>query len=120
MRTKQELLDRLRTYKGAEYIYTDNGYIAWQYSTGENIEIIFIESKEKGLGYGRELVREMCKIINPYYSVFVMRLASNEDAGKFYRALGFREYIIRELYKGDDAIIGVIPFAKLCQNLLIK
>lgn len=120
MRTKQELLDRLRTYKGAEYIYTDNGYIAWQYSTGENIEIIFIESREKGLGYGKELVREMCKVIKPYHSVFVVRLSSNEDAGKFYRALGFREFLISELYRGDDAIIGVIPFEKLCQNLSIK
>lgn len=120
MRTKQELLDRLRTYKGAEYIYTDDGYIAWQYSTGENIEIIFIEAKEKGLGIGRKLVTEMCKVINPYHSVFVIRLASNEEAGKFYRSLGFREYIIRELYRGDDAIIGVVPFAKLCQNLLIN
>lgn len=117
MRTKQKLIERLSTYTGAKYIYTDKGYIVWQESTGENVELLFIESSEKGKGYGKFLVGEMCKQIKPYHSVFVIRLASNEEAGNFYKGLGFKETLVKGLYQGDDAVIGVIPYETLCQNL---
>lgn len=117
MRTEQELKERMSSYIGAEYIYLDIGYIAWQVSTGENIEIIFIESKEIGHGFGKELIKKMVEKIKPYHSVFVFRLASNENAGKFYRSLGFRETTVQGLYKDVDAVLGVVSYETLCQNL---
>lgn len=120
MRTKKEFIERLIPYKGCEYIYKEDiGYIAWQVSTGENVELMFIETKEKQLGFGKQLIAEMVSRIKPFNSVFVFRLASNEDAGKFYRALGFQETLISGLYK-VDAVIGVVNYNTLCQNLLIK
>ena len=118
MRSKDEFLRRLKGYDGAEYLYTDNGLIAWQCSTGENAELLFIEVKEQGKGHGTELVKEMCKRIKPFNSVFVFRLASNENAGRFYRGLGFEETLIKGLYK-EDAVLGVANYKKLCENLMI-
>lgn len=113
MRTLDELKERISRYRGAEFIYRDYGYIVWQCSTGENYELLFIEVKEKRKGFGRRLIREMAERINPYHSVFVVRLASNREAGEFYRAIGFKETLIKGLYKGGDAVIGVIPYSKL-------
>ena len=117
MRTQQQLKERLTSYVGAVYTYTPEGYIAWQYSTGENVEILFIEVNEGRKGIGRKLIKSMCEVIEPYHSVFVVRLASNEIAGNFYRSLGFTETLVKGLYRGDDAVIGVVPFKQLCQNL---
>ena len=119
MRSHQELLDRLKQYDGAKHIYTEYGYIAWQVSTGENVELLFIEVRNPGRGYASELVRMMCMEIKPYNSVFVFRRASNETAGYFYRKLGFQETLIPGLYK-EDAVLGVVAYKTLCQNLLIK
>lgn len=113
MRTLKELKKRISEYKGVKYIYTKFGYIAWQCSTGENYEILFIESFDKRKGNGKKLIKMMCKKIKPFYSVFVIRLSSNECAGRFYRSIGFKETLIKNLYKGGDAVIGVIPFNKL-------
>ena len=77
-----------------------------------NLKIVFIETSEHRKGYGKELVREMCKRIKPYNSVFVFRLFSNEDAGAFYRTLGFKETLITGLYK-VPAVLGVISFNEL-------
>lgn len=120
MRTKQELLERLSWYPKAGYIYKEYGYIAWQVTTGENLEILFIETLEKGKGLGCFLIADMLAVIKPYHSVIVFRLASNTIAGKFYRKCGFEETLIKGLYKGGDAVIGVATYEKLCQNLLIK
>jgi ribosomal protein S18 acetylase RimI-like enzyme len=120
MRTKEELIERMKEYKGAQYIYRDGGYIAWQMSTGDNIEIIFIEVSEKGRGYASTLLSEMCTLIKPYHSVFVFRLKSNESAGHFYRKMGFTEYDVPGLYRGEDAVLGVITYDNLCRSLLIK
>lgn len=119
MRTEEELKQRMKEYKGAEYLYTDYGYIAWQMSTGENVEIIFIEASEKRKGYATQLLREFVKRVKPYNSIFVFRLASNEEAGNFYRKLGFEEILIKGLYK-VDAVLGVVNYEMLCQNLLTK
>lgn len=112
MKTKEQLIERLKQYKGIEYLYFDYGYIAWQVSTGENVEIVFIETKEFRKGYGKKLIQEMCKRIKPFNSVFVFRMASNENAGKFYRGLGFKEHIVHGLYK-VDAVMGIISFKDL-------
>ena len=86
----------------------------------ENPRKTFIEAKEKRRGFGRMLLEGMTRCIKPYHSVFVYRLASNEVAGEFYRSFGFKETKINGLYGGDDAIINVISYEELCQNLLIK
>lgn len=117
MRTLAQLKDRLKDYKGVEYIYRDYGFIAWQMGTGENVEIMFIETLVPRKGYGKRLVREMLKEIKSFNSVYVFRLERNEDAGKFYRSLGFRESLILNLYK-ENAVLGVVKYTDLCQNVL--
>lgn len=119
MRTREQFIERAKQYEGIKYIYSDIGFIAWQMSTGENVEIMFIEVAEKKIGYGTELVRQMLKRINPYNSVFVFRLATNIEAGEFYKKLGFNEQIIRGLYK-EDAVLHVASYKNLCQKLLIN
>lgn len=120
MRSREEFEERLKAYSGAESIYIDDyGYIAWQMSTGENVELLFIEVSKPGNGHATLLVREMCKRIKPFNSVFVFRLASNDAAGHFYRRLGFREYAVDDLYK-VPAILGVVSYEKLCRNLSIS
>lgn len=120
MRTEKELKSRLCQYDGVKYLYNDTGYIAWQVSTGENVEIMFIEVVETRKGHATALMKELVKRIKPFNSVFVFRLASNEDAGYFYRSLGFEETLIKGLYKGVDAVLGVVNYNTVCQNLSIK
>jgi len=112
MRTKEELIKRIEQYKGIEYIYDERGFLAWQLSTGENIEIVFIETAEHRKGYGTSLIRDMCKRIKPFNSVFVFRLAENEPAGQFYRKLGFKEIPVEGLYK-CGGVLGIISFEDL-------
>ena len=119
MRSYNELIEKINPYWGPDWIYTDNGYIVWQMSTGGNVEILFIEVRNPGEGYATELVRRMCEKVSPYNSVFVFRLASNETAGYFYRKLGFEETLIRGLYT-EDSILGVVNYRTLCQNLSTK
>lgn len=124
MRSEQELLNRIQHYKGIQYMYSYDGYIAWQTTTGENIEILFIEVPEPGKGLGTRLMGAWLKLLFrvrdlPYYSVSVTRLKSNEVAGRFYRKLGFVEHEIVSLY-AEPAILSTISFEKLCRNLSIK
>jgi len=119
MRTKKELKKRMRQYAGARGIYADYGYIVWQVSTGENIEILFIEVKERRRGYGTKLMKKFVQRIKPYTSVFVFRLARNEEAGEFYRSMGFTETKITGLYM-EDAVLAVVNYETLCQNLSTK
>jgi uncharacterized protein Veg len=114
MRSQEELIERLSEYGGAQYIYHPEGHIAWQLSTGENIEILFIQAEK---GKGKYMLKEMCNMIRPYHSVFVVRQIENLDAGKFYRKWGFKEYRLPDLYRGGDAIIGIVNYDELCQNL---
>lgn len=120
MRSLQDIESRVSQYKGAKLFFLEDlGYIAWQVSTGENIELLFIETSEPGKGHGIELMKRMCMEIKPYNSVFVFRLASNEVAGQFYRKLGFKEQNVSGLYK-VDAVLGVVSYETLCKNLLIE
>ena len=118
MRTFRQLMLRLDHYKnGTQYIYHKDGYIVWQTSTGENVQILFIEVKTPRNGVGTSLLRDMCESINPYHSVFVVRRATNEAAGKFYRKVGFTETLIKGLYKGEDAVLATISFEQLKKNV---
>jgi len=117
MRSKQELTERLKQYKGAEYIYTNKGFIAWQMSTGENWEILFIEVAEPGKGHGTEMLKRFVSAVEPpFTSVFVFRLESNETAGHFYRHFGFKETRVDGLYK-EGAVLAVIQWEELIKNL---
>lgn len=107
----------MKEYKGARAIFTNHGYIVFQLSTGDNVEILFIEAER---GYGKDLLKSLCEAIEPYHSIFVVRLASNEAAGKFYRKWGFKEYRVPGLYKTEDAIIGVVEYNELCRRLSIN
>jgi ribosomal protein S18 acetylase RimI-like enzyme len=113
---RAETLKRIKQYNGIKYIDDERGFLAWQMSTGENIEIVFIETSEQGKGYGTSLIRDMCKQIKPYNSVFVFRLADNETAGHFYRKLGFKEIPVEGLYK-CGAVLGVISYEELLKTL---
>lgn len=118
MRSLQDFIKRLNLYEGAvDYIHIpDYGCIAWQTSTGENVELLFIEVANPGHGHGTDLLKQMCQVIAPYNSVFVFRLASNESAGHFYRSLGFKEQLVQGLYK-QDAVLGVVSYEELCEKL---
>lgn len=116
MRNIKEVVKRLTDYSGARYIYDEEGYISWQCSTGENIEILFIEVAKPRMGVGKRLIRDMCNKIKPYNSVFVFRKADNEPAGHFYRSLGFKETNVDGLYT-DGAVLGVVNFEELKRNV---
>lgn len=117
MRTRLEVTARLRQYTGARVIYHDWGYIAWQVSTGENVEEILFEVGEKNKGRGKQLWRELCQQLVaeglPYHSVFMYHLKANEAADHFYNSLGFARYEIPDLYRGDVAVLRVLPFITL-------
>lgn len=116
MRTFREIKEALKTYKGAVCLYKPMGYIAWQYSTGGNVEILYIETIEARKGFGKMLLREMCRRIKPYNSVFVFRRKANSSAGKFYRAMGFKEKSIKGLYQNELAVLGVINYEELLKR----
>lgn len=121
MRTLQEVKYKYDLYKNdIHYFYGDDGYIVWRRSTGDNIEILFIEVKEKGKGIATRMVSYMCHVEKPFHSVFVFRLKGNESAGHFYRHLGFEETEVKGIYKGDDAVLGVVNYETLCKNLSTK
>lgn len=113
MRTLEEIEKRLSIYDAPSLFYRDWGYIAWHLGTGQNVEILFIEVREPRKGYGTRLIQAMKKEIHPYHSVYVFRRAVNTKAGAFYRKLGFTETTISNIYKGEDAVLGVIPYENL-------
>lgn len=120
MRSHTEVVEKLKPYVGPVLHYKEGiGYIAWQESTGNNVELLFIEVAEPGKGHATELVREMCRNIKPFNSVFVFRLEANETAGHFYRKLGFKETRVEGLYK-VPAVLGVVNYEELCRNLSIS
>lgn len=113
MHTIDELRPRLDKYQGLDMIYHEWGFIIWQTTTGENVEIVFIEVKEPRKGHGTKLIEEMCEKIEPFNSVIVFTKESNTIARAFYKKLGFKETIIEDLYYKENAVLCVIPFDKL-------
>jgi len=122
MRTLEELKDKLKQYIGVDYLYyPEQGLITWRYSTGENIEILHIQSEVRG--FGKVLCKRMADAIlsrneRPYHSVFVFRLKSNLVAEKFYRKLGWKEVDLGDsIYGGDDTVIMWITWEDLLKRL---
>ena len=116
MRKIKEIQERLSQYAGAYCLHKRFGYIVWQVSTGENVEILFISVIAPRKGYGKRLLKEMCEEIRPFNSVFVFRRKCNEQAGKFYRTMGFKEMVVKGLYKDEDAVLGVVNYDELVKR----
>ena len=91
------------------YFYLPNqGFIVWRMGTGENVELLHIQTFEKGKGHGRKLFYSMLEDMvdsRPYYSVFGFTRISNEEAQAFYGALGFDLQEVRGVYKDGGAIL---------------
>jgi len=126
MRSRDQLLDRLDLYDEADFIYKDGiGYIAWHFSTGDNLEMLFIEVHEdqRGKGHATQLFRDMVKSIItedrvPYHSVFGYRLASNKVAEVFYNTLGWTQVNLgRCIYSGDDTVLMWTTWENLLNKL---
>ena len=67
------------------------GYISWRYGTAENVEITDIRVDEKRRGHGTELLRKFVNSFkdNPPRIIYLFTKRHNEDARKFYDAIGF-------------------------------
>jgi GNAT superfamily N-acetyltransferase len=124
MRSLEELKGRLEDYGAAEYIYDpDVGYIAWHHSTGENIELLFIEAAEIGTGLGISLFRRMVDHLKsrnekPYHSVFAFRLASNKLAENFYESTGWTQVPLgQSIYAGDETVLMWITWTDLLEQV---
>lgn len=116
MRTLIELVDRIKSYEGVNYICRLEGNIVWHVSTGDNIEILFIEAQ---LGRGQEMLKRMVHAAvgmreEPYHSVFAFCLGNNACGRKFWRAAGFREVELgRSIYRDDETVLFWIPWEEL-------
>lgn len=117
MRTLAEMERRMKLYEGAEYLYFPGfGNIAWHYSTGDNIEILFVEAV---FGYGAVMLARMVKLLeerneSPYHSVFAFRLKSNIVAEHFYERLGWHQIDLgQSIYRGDGTVLMWITWTEL-------
>ena len=124
MRTLDQLQQRLAGYGAAKFIHANGkGLIAWHTSTGDNLEVLFIEVAEPGKGTGLWLYRLMVDRIleegsKPYHSVFAYRLGSNQMAARFYEKLGWQQVNLgRSIYRDDDTVLVWTTWDQLVQNL---
>lgn len=116
--TKSQFLTKyIKPYPGAEYIYTPKGYIVWRTGTGGNVELLHIRSFFPKHGYGRVLIAEMLKRIQPYHSVFGFCFFENMG---FYLKCGFHVEPIPLVYKSGQAAFFVQEYKKLKKKLCIK
>ena len=127
MRTLEELRERLLNYGDAEYIHQpETGCIAWHFSTGDNIEVLFLESAVPGSGGGGMMFRAMAEHLLrlgrlPYHSVFAFRLTSNEQARRFYERFGWTQVDLGwSIYEGDETTIMWIAWKDLLRRLRIE
>lgn len=126
MRTLVQLSERIKDYRQAEFIYREGiGYIVWHLTTGDNIEMLFIEVEEsqRGKGHATNLYRAMVQQIVdrgqvPYHSVIGYRLASNKGAELFYTSLGFTQVNLgQSIYRDDYTILMWVTWKDLVRNL---
>jgi len=125
MRTLDELRDRLGTYaEGPRYVYHEGvGYLAWHYTTGENVEALFLEVAEKRKGHGTALYREMCETILrdgpvPFHSVLAYRRSDNAAAEAFYRSLGWNQIDLGpSVYRGVGTTLMWTEWGALLKRL---
>lgn len=119
MRTYAELIDRIANYGDAKVYYvTDVGYVVYRIATGDNLEIMFIESAVKdGAVVALQRMIGVLKA-KPYHSVFAFRLFGNERAAEFYRRLGFRTlHLGRSIYRDDETVLEWMPWDEFIVNV---
>ena len=126
MRTLLELQTRLADYHEICQLYDkDVGYIVWRVATGDNLEMVFIETKEKGKGMGLQLYRWMAETVlgnprcpKPYHSVYGFQLGSNVAARRFYEKMGWTYVDFgRSVYRDDTTAMVWITWKDLLRNL---
>jgi len=125
MRTLEQLKERIALYDYAVFIQWPNvGYIAWHFSTGDNLEVLFIESAIAG--GGGMLYRAMAKRLLetgrvPYHSVFAYRLTSNKVAERFYGRMNWTQVDLgQSIYRDDGTTLMWITWEGLLKRLEIK
>lgn len=119
MRTYAELIDRIANYGDTKVYYvTDVGYVVYRIATGDNLEILFIESAVKdGAVVALRRMIDILKV-KPYHSVFAFRLSGNERAAEFYRRLGFRMLRLgQSIYKDDETVLEWMPWDEFVTNI---
>lgn len=98
----------------------DTGYVTWRRGTGGNVELFNIKTRDRGKGYGRQLVYAMLDALKadpPYHSVFGFTRVSNEEARAFYAALGFRLHEVPGVYADGRAVLFEAPYADLVKEM---
>lgn len=121
MRTYDELQRRIASYRDVDFVYLERvGYAAWHLSTGDNVELLFIEAVS-GKGY-IPLIGMVDRLLEkgptPYHSVFAFRLGSNVAAGRFYAKLGWTQQELgRSIYRDDETVLAWIVWKDLLDNL---
>ena len=107
----------LEPYGKVNYCWTLGlGYIVWRRGTGDNVELLHIRTFHPGRGDGRGLVYQMLDALissPPYYSVFGFTRTSNEEAQRFYGALGFNLQPVVGLYAEGTAVMFWQSYAEL-------
>jgi ribosomal protein S18 acetylase RimI-like enzyme len=107
-----------------EYFYDpEMGYLVWRVSTGENVEMLFVEAATMNRGLGRKLYQRFVKILQgqdkePYHSVFAFRLGSNEVAKRFYDKMEWTQVDLgQSIYRDDHTVLMWITWQDLIKNL---
>ena len=113
-----DFLDKYITpFKELSWVYNDDkGFIVWRQGTGNNSELLHIQTFKKRKGYGRDLFIEMLERLEydpPYYSVFGFTRVDNQEAHNFYTALGFSLEKITGLYQAGECRLFWAPFTEL-------
>lgn len=121
MRTLEQCESKLKLYGAAESLFFPGvGNISWHFSTGDNIEILYLEAQ---IGHGVTMLCRMVKTVIasgrlPYHSVFAFRLAHNDVAARFYDRLDFQQVNLGDsIYRGDDTVLMWITWKNLLKSL---
>jgi hypothetical protein len=121
MRTLEQHEARLQLYGDAKSLFFPGvGNVAWHFSTGDNIELLFLEAQT---GCGIIMLCRMAKQVIkdgklPYHSVFAFRLAHNDVAARFYDRLDWHQEDLGDsIYRGDNTVIMWITWKEFLKSL---
>jgi ribosomal protein S18 acetylase RimI-like enzyme len=80
------------------------GHLKYRLGLDSSVEIydLFVDEERRRSGIGRKLVERLLR--DDHHSVYAFTRVQNEMARAFYRAVGFREVIMPEFYRGGDAV----------------
>lgn len=95
------------------------GYIVWRLGTGENIELLHIRTTKKKHGYGKRLFCLMLRDLKynqPYHSIFGFTNVGNDEAKKFYAAIGFELETVNGVYAAGSCILFWASYKHLLEK----